>query len=173
MKPSLVHKLRQIRLLLLDVDGVLTDGSIVYSDSGNETKRFNAKDGLGIKLLMESGIKVGIVTGRDSKALMYRCKNLGISTIYAAVRDKAGMLDSIIETVGGSAENTAYIGDDLPDIALMARVGLSIAVADAHEYVRQHADWVTAAKGGCGAVREVCEMLLQAQGLWDAIIKRF
>lgn len=173
MKPSLRPKLKQIRLLLLDVDGVLTDGSIIYSDSGNETKRFNVKDGLGIRLLMESGIKVGIVTGRDSKALMYRCKNLGISAIYTAVRDKAGMLDRIIEAVGGATETTAYMGDDLPDIALMDRVGLSIAVADAHEYVRRHADWVTAAKGGCGAVREVCEMLLQAQGLWDKIVERF
>ena len=84
-----------------------------------------------------------------------------------------GMLDRIIETVGGAAETTAYMGDDLPDIALMARVGLSIAVADAHEHVRRHADWVTAANGGCGAVREVCEMLLQAQGIWDKIIERF
>lgn len=166
-------KLKQIRLLLLDVDGVLTDGSIIYSDSGNETKQFNVKDGLGIRLLMQSGIKVGIVTGRDSKALTHRCEDLGISMIYTAVRDKAGMLDRIIETVGGATETTAYMGDDLPDIALMARVGLSIAVADAHEHVRRHADWVTAANGGCGAVREVCEMLLQAQGFWDKIIERF
>lgn len=168
-----VHKLKAVRVLLLDVDGVLTDGSIPYGDSGSETKVFNVKDGLGIRLLKEAGIQVGIVTGRRSQALDHRCRNLGIDLIFQAVADKAAVLATVSERTGASAEAIAFVGDDLPDIPLMRRVGVGIAVADAHETVRHHAGMVTAAQGGKGAVREVCEAILRSQGHWERILEGF
>ena len=170
---EVLDKLKQIRALLLDVDGVLTDGNIIYNNSGNEIKIFNVKDGLGLKLLISAGIPVGIVTGRTSKALHYRCRDIGIHSVFDAVPDNAKMVDKIVTKLGVPAENIAFIGDDLPDLSLMKRVGLSIAVADAHEVVRRHANWITAAGGGRGAVREVCEALLNAHGLWKKIAERF
>ena len=168
-----LDKLKRIKLLLLDVDGVLTDGNIVYNDTGAEIKAFNAKDGLGIKMLMGAGIEVGIVTGRASRALLHRCDNLGISLIFDQVRDKTGVLEVISKEKGVEAEHIAFVGDDLVDIPLMKRVGLSVAVADAHETVLEHADMVTSAQGGDGAVREVCEAILKAQGLWEKVLERF
>jgi len=162
-----------IRLLLLDVDGVLTTGHIVYDDLGREIKSFNVKDGLGIRLLIESGIAVAIVTARSSPALIRRCRDLSLEHIYHGIRDKAGLLAEILDQTGRTARETAFIGDDLPDLALMKKVGLSIAVADAHEAVREQADWVTPANGGCGAVRQVCDLILKNNGLWDGILKRF
>lgn len=166
-------KLKRIKLLLLDVDGVLTDGSIVYDDKGVETKAFNIKDGLGIRMLMEAGVQVGIITGRTSKALYHRCNNLGISLIFDGVRDKPDVLEGIVAQTGILAEQIAYIGDDLVDLPLLRKVGLSIAVADAHEMVRENVDMVTAAKGGAGAAREACEAILKAQGLWEKALERF
>ena len=168
--PVLSEKLKSIQLLLLDVDGVLTDGAIIYSHDGSETKNFNVKDGLGLKLAMEAGIKVGVVTGRKSPALDHRCRDLGIRYSYAGIQDKAKILEKIAAQTGVAPEHMAYIGDDLPDLSLMRRVGLSIAVADAHEIVLEKADWTTSAAGGCGAVREVCEALLQAQEKWEKLI---
>jgi len=167
----IVNKLKDIKLLLLDVDGVLTDGSITYNDKGQETKQFNVKDGFGIKVLMSVGIQLGIVTGRRSKALTHRCNDLGISLVFDGISDKASVLDEIQQRTGISADNTAFVGDDIPDLALMRRIGVSIAVADAHENVRAYADWVTSAPGGAGAVREVCEAILKSQGIWDNILE--
>ena len=167
------NKIKDIKLLILDVDGVLTDGSIIYDDNNVETKVFSVKDGLGIRLLMEAGINLCIATGRSSNALNNRCKNLGIVHIFDGVSDKAAILDLILERVGLSAHEVAFIGDDLPDLALMQMVGLSIAVADAHKTVLENADMVTTAKGGAGAVREACEAILKAQGLWENILERF
>ena len=167
----IVNKLKKIKLLLLDVDGVLTDGSITYNDRGEETKQFNVKDGFGIKVLMSVGIQLGIVTGRRSKALTHRCNDLGISLVFDGISDKASVLDEIQQRTGISADNTAFVGDDIPDLALMRRIGVSIAVADAHEDVRAYADWVTSAPGGAGAVREVCEAILKSQGTWDNIVE--
>ena len=168
-----LNKLKSIKLLLLDVDGVLTDGGIVYTDDGAETKIFNVKDGLGVKLLMEAGIHLGIITGRRSNALFNRCKELGIDLIYDCVADKADALNRVLERTGFSADEVACIGDDLPDLALMRRAGFSIAVADAHVTVRERADMITSAKGGQGAVREACEAILKAKGLWESILERF
>jgi len=168
-----LKKLKHIQLLLLDVDGVLTDGSIIYNDDGSETKIFNARDGFGLKLVMSAGIKVGIVTGRSSQALRHRCDNLGIDLLFDGVGDKAQMLEEIVAQTGIDTEQTAFVGDDLPDLPIMKTAGLSIAVADAHEIVRQKADWTTLAQGGQGAVREVCEALLTARGVWEEITARF
>jgi 3-deoxy-D-manno-octulosonate 8-phosphate phosphatase (KDO 8-P phosphatase) len=168
-----LDKLKRIKLLLLDVDGVLTDGSVIYHDTGAETKVFHNKDGLGIRMLMDAGIEVGIVTGRTSRALRHRCDNLGISLVFDQVRDKTGVLEVISKQKGVGAEHIAFVGDDLLDIPLMKKVGLSVAVADAHETVVEHADMVTDAQGGAGAVREVCEAILKAQGLWEKVLARF
>ena len=167
------QKLKRIQLLLLDVDGVLTDGSIIYSDAGSETKVFNVKDGLGLKLVMEAGIQVGLVTGRRSEALQHRCRDLGIRYLFDGVRQKDQLLEKILAQIGTVADSTAFVGDDLPDLGLMRRVGLAIAVADAHDLVRKNADWVTSAGGGRGAVREVCDALLVARGIWQETIERF
>lgn len=168
-----LNKLRQIKLLLLDVDGVLTDGSIIYDDNKVETKVFNVKDGLGIRLLINAGIPVGIVTGRTSEVLYHRCKNLGISLIFDGIIDKGDILNQIIKQTGILSEEIAFIGDDLPDIPLMKQIGFSVAVADAHQAVRENADMITSSKGGAGAVREVCEALLKAKGLWENILESF
>jgi len=169
----LLNKLKNIKLVILDVDGVLTNGGIIYNDNGLETKIFNVKDGLGIKLLMKAGITLCIATGRRSNALYNRCKNLGIEHIFDGLSDKATMLDLMLDRTGVSAEQVAFMGDDLPDLGLMKKVGLSIAVADAHKTVLKHADMITSATGGNGAVREVCEAILTAQGLWENILEHF
>ncbi len=169
----LVDRLKRIKLLILDVDGVLTDGGIIYNDSGTESKVFDVKDGLGIRLLMDAGVDICIVTGRTSTALNNRCKDLGIHHIYDGVRDKASVLDHIFITTGVLADETAFMGDDLIDIPLMKLVGFSIAVADANETVREYADMTTLARGGSGAVREACEAILKSKGLWENILKRF
>jgi len=173
---SEITELRQfenIRLLLLDVDGVLTDGSIIYNEHGGETKVFNAKDGLGIKLLQKAGIQIGIVTGRASPALMHRCRNLGIELVFDDVRDKATALAQILKQSDINVHEIAFVGDDLIDLPVMQRVGMPIAVADAHELVRKTALWTTTAKGGRGAVREVCEALLKAQKKWRPLLEGF
>ncbi len=168
-----LNKLKGIKLLILDVDGVLTDGGIIYNDDSTETKVFNVKDGLGIRLLMEAGIHLCIVTGRRSNALLSRCKNLGIDHIYDGVGNKVDVLDTLLDRTGLSASEVAFIGDDLPDLSLMKKIGLSIAVADAHNTILENADMVTSAKGGHGAVREACEAILKGKGLWENILERF
>jgi len=166
-------KLKRVELLLLDVDGVLTDGSIIYSDTGDEIKPFNVKDGLGLRLLMAAGIKIAIVTGRKSQALLRRCADLGITHIFDAVKDKESILDGILRQLGIAPENTAFIGDDLPDLKLMKRVGFAVAVADANKAVQDRADMVTAAAGGKGAVRELCETILKANGIWNDVLEQY
>lgn len=169
-KPDL---LKGIRLLLLDVDGVLTDGSIIYNDDGSETKSFHVRDGLGIRMLLDAGIQVAIVTGRASQALRHRCRNLGIDEVFDGVSDKGALLDRIGERTGIPPEETAFVGDDLPDLSLMRRVGVSIAVADAHPAVCEAADMATSRPGGKGAVREVCEAILQSRGDWEKAKGKF
>lgn len=170
---ELIDRLKKIKLLLLDVDGVLTDGRIIYDDNGNEIKQFSVKDGLGIRLLNLAGIATGIVTGRRSKALIHRCRNLGIDLVFDGIADKAAALDEIIRQGHWTHHEIAFVGDDLPDLPLMRCIGVSIAVADAHRLVIEQADMVTAAGGGDGAVREVCEAILEAQNLWENVMERF
>ena len=168
----MMDKLKNIRLVLLDVDGVLTSGDIIYSDSGEQIKIFDVKDGLGVRLLHESGIRVGIVTGRQGRALRHRCKNLGIDMVFDGVWQKGGVLDEIVERTGLPPESMAFIGDDLPDLSIMKKVGLAVAVADADGLVRKGAHITTSAPGGRGAVREIAETILKAQGRWDELIRR-
>ncbi len=166
-------KFSQIRLLLLDVDGVLTDGRIYFDHQGEELKAFNSKDGLGIHFLLEAGIQVGIITARQSKALQHRCDNLGINLVFQGMRDKAAAMEKIQEQTNVSPIQMAYMGDDVLDLPMFARVGLAIAVADAHPYVLKKADMITTAKGGRGAVREICDAILSAQGFLDDILARY
>ena len=164
--------LKDLALLLLDVDGVLTSGQVIYDDDGKETKVFNVRDGLGIRLLREAGLQVGIVTGRRSMALVHRCRNLGIRLLKDGISDKAAALAQILSETGAAAAQTAFVGDDLPDLPIMRRVGVPIAVGDAHDMVKQAAVWTTRANGGCGAVREISERILKARGDWNALIGR-
>lgn len=165
-----LSKLHPVKLLLLDVDGVLTGGEIIYSGSDVETKIFNVKDGLGIRMLMAAGVEVGIVTGRTSEALIQRCRDLHVSLIFDGVRDKGAIMDEILSRQGVDAHEVAFVGDDLPDISLMKKAGVGIAVNDAHDSVKKHADIITDRKGGDGAVREVCEMILEAKNLLEKTI---
>ncbi len=165
--------LKNIKLLLLDVDGVLTDGSITYTDSGEQIKSFNSKDGLGLRLLMDSGINVGIITGRKSQALNLRCKNLGISLLFDGIKDKSKALDKIAQDTGFSFENMAFVGDDLIDLPAIKKVGVSFCVQDASKDVKNHSDIITNQNGGSGAVREICEMILKAKGEWESILNSY
>ncbi len=170
---NLERRILPLRMLLLDVDGVLTDGSIIYTDKGDEIKTFSVKDGLGIRLLMDAGVDVGIITGRRSNALLNRCDNLGIKLIFDGVKNKEAVLDSLVMNEGFSYNEIAYVGDDLPDIQIMKKSGLPIAVADACSLVLSHAAYITSAKGGKGAVREISELILKTKGLWDQIIQNY
>jgi 3-deoxy-D-manno-octulosonate 8-phosphate phosphatase (KDO 8-P phosphatase) len=145
---------------------------VIYNDTGHETKVFHVRDGLGIRMLMEAGLTVGIVTGRRSMALVHRARNLGIDLLKDGIHDKAAALEDILKETGVPAAATAFVGDDLPDLPIMRRVGVPIAVGDAHDLVKQAAVLTTRAKGGCGAVREISERILQARGDWEPLIKR-
>jgi len=173
MTPNDPDRLKPIKLLILDVDGVLTDGRITYNDRGEETKSFDVKDGLGIRLLIDFGIHVSIITGRKSGAVDHRCRDLGISSVFQGARNKTDVLITLIKETGVSSNQIAVMGDDFPDIPLMKASGCGIAVADAHEAVRRYADMVTEARGGNGAVREVSEAILSAQGHWNAILGKW
>lgn len=170
---EIVARLRPVSTLLLDVDGVLTDGSIVYTDQGEEIKTFSVKDGLGLRLLMDAGITVGIVTGRRSNALISRCRNLGIDLVFDGVSDKKKLIEQWLQDQGHSADTLAFAGDDLPDIRLMRTVGFPIAVSNADILVKHAALYVTEAPGGHGAVREICELILKAKNLWDKTVERY
>lgn len=161
------EKLKNIKLLLLDVDGVLTDGRITFTDDGRELKSFNSKDGVGLRLLQHMGVRAGIVTARKSPIVARRCKELGIDLIFEGVHAKADILPEVETRTGFKPEEIAYMGDDLIDIGLMRKVALGFAPADAHETVLQHANLTTRAPGGQACVREACDMILKAQGLWD------
>ncbi len=162
-----------IRLLLMDVDGVLTDGRIVYTGTDSQTLSFHVTDGLGLRMLHSGGILTGVVTGRRSAALARRIKELGISLCYEGVSEKGGLLPGILQAARCDAGETAYIGDDLPDIPIMRQVGLPIAVMDARPEVQACATIVTQAAGGKGAVREICESILKANGKWPDIIAKW
>jgi 3-deoxy-D-manno-octulosonate 8-phosphate phosphatase (KDO 8-P phosphatase) len=160
MKTHKKIKCLNIKLLILDVDGVLTDGKIYISDNGIETKSFNIQDGLGLKLLLNNAINIAVISGRKSNATKIRMRELGIKHAYFGATDKIKIFNSLKKKLRLKNENIAYIGDDLPDLPIMQQVGFSIAVANAVPKVRKIADYVTKNKGGKGAVREACDMLL-------------
>jgi len=162
-----------IQLLVLDVDGVLTDGGLYVDDKGHPSKKFNVKDGLGIKLAQRFGIQVAILTGKTSRVVEYRAKELGIEHVIQGSKDKGADIEALCEQTGIPIRLTAMIGDDLPDLPAFAVVGFPVAVGDAVDEVKQAASLVTRAHGGRGAVREAIEHLLKDQGKWDAALAVF
>jgi 3-deoxy-D-manno-octulosonate 8-phosphate phosphatase (KDO 8-P phosphatase) len=162
---DILEKAANIRLLIFDVDGVLTDGSLFIGDDGQEYKAFNSRDGHGIKMLQKHGVIVAIITGRTSKVVEHRMQNLGVKHVYQGKLHKQPAYEELLEKLGFSAEQTAYVGDDVVDLPVMRKVGLAIAVQDAHPLVRTHSHWQTPSGGGHGAARDVCEMLMEAKGV--------
>jgi len=167
------EKAARIRLLIFDVDGVLTDGSLYVGDDGQEYKAFNSRDGHGIKMLLKYGVEVAIITGRTSQVVEHRMANLGITHVYQGKLDKLPAYEELRGKLGISPEETAYVGDDVVDLPVMRRVGLAIAVQDAHPLVRQHSHWQTPSAGGRGAARDVCEMLMEAKGVLQDELRRY
>ena len=170
---DILNKATRIRLLIFDVDGVLTDGSLFLGDDGQEYKAFNSRDGHGIKMLQKHGVTVGIITGRTSRVVEHRMENLGVTHIYQGKLQKLPAYEELIAELGMSDEETAYVGDDVVDLPVMRRVGLAIAVQDAHPLVLKHSHWQTPSAGGRGAARDVCEMLMEARGVLQAEMESY
>jgi 3-deoxy-D-manno-octulosonate 8-phosphate phosphatase (KDO 8-P phosphatase) len=158
--------LQKVKLLILDVDGVLTDCRIIMNDRGEETKHFNAKDGHGLRMLMQAGIEVALISGRKSGAAELRARDLGIAEVHLGVTNKAGVCADLIRRRGLGKPEVCCVGDDLPDLPLFEHAGIAIAVADAVPEIRAAAAFSTNNRGGMGAVREVCETILKAKNLW-------
>ena len=159
---------REVKLLIVDVDGVLTDGGLYFDNRGEAYKRFNSLDGHGIRMALSGGIDIAVITGRQSKIVEHRMRDLGVEHVHQGTRDKLPVFERLLQETGLDARQAAYVGDDLPDLPIMRRVGFAIAVQNAHGFVKQHCDWVTSARGGNGAVREVTDFILHSQGLLDA-----
>lgn len=170
---SLLSKAQAIRLLALDVDGVMSDGKIYFSATGDELKAFNILDGLGLKQLMAAGIVVAVITGRQSPLTEKRMRDLGILYVMQGREDKKTALQELIGTLGIPPEATAYMGDDLPDLPAIRLSGLGITVPNAYWLVREYANYCTQAAGGSGAVREACDLLLTAQGKLDSALTKY
>lgn len=162
-----------IELILSDVDGVLTDGGLIFDNQGIETKRFHVRDGMGIKLWQRAGFQFGLITARTSHIVKVRAAELGVEMIRQGFQEKKPVIEQLIETVGVNWEQVAYVGDDLTDLAVINAVGLGVSVADAVPEIRAAADYTTTAEGGHGAVREVVELILKAQKRWDELIKKY
>jgi 3-deoxy-D-manno-octulosonate 8-phosphate phosphatase (KDO 8-P phosphatase) len=170
---AVVKKAQKIKLLLLDVDGVLTDGSIVVDDAGREIKRFDVRDGQGIRLLMSAGVRVGFITGRLSKAVSHRAKELGVRMVYQNAHLKIETYQRIKKRTGLSDRQIAYMGDDIADLPILRRAGLALTVKDCWKGLKPVVDYVTQAKGGRGAVREVTELLVRTHRRWRETLKEY
>jgi 3-deoxy-D-manno-octulosonate 8-phosphate phosphatase (KDO 8-P phosphatase) len=173
MEDSVQRRATRIKLLLMDCDGVLTDGRLTLLENGDELKWFSVRDGLGLELWRRGGLLSGIISGRSSTAVKRRAQELGIDYLQQGSRDKSADFEQILEKAKVEADEVAFIGDDLNDILLMRRAALGIAVADAALETKQSAHYVTQARGGDGAVREVIELILKAQGRWDDLLKGY
>lgn len=167
------EKLAKVKLLILDVDGVLTDGRIIMDDDGREIKHFDVRDGHGIKILQRFDIDVVFLTGRKSSVVEHRARDLDVREVHQQIWDKVAAFEGIIQRRGLAADQVAFMGDDVVDIPLQRRVGFSAAPADAEEMVRRSVAYVARRPGGRGAVREVCELILRGRGLWDEVARRY
>lgn len=170
---GIIERAEQIKLIIFDVDGVLTDGSLYFSDDGQEMKAFNSRDGHGMKMLHESGVEIAIITGRTSNVVTHRMKNLGIEHVYQGKREKLPAFLELIDKLGVVPEEVAYVGDDVVDLPVMCRVGLAVAVQDAHDWVKKYAHWQTPSRGGRGAARDICEFIMEAQGNLESTLSRY
>ncbi|EEF80998.1 3-deoxy-D-manno-octulosonate 8-phosphate phosphatase [Methylophaga thiooxydans] len=171
---DILEKAKKIKLVVFDVDGVLSDGRIIIGDDGQEYKAFHSRDGHGMKLLQYTGVEIAIITGRTSKTVEHRMNGLGIKHVYQGKRVKLPVFEQLINELGLTPDECAYVGDDWVDLAIMSRVGLAVAVQDADRVVKKHAHWITPSKGGHGAARELCELIMEGQGnLQDQIERHF
>jgi len=171
--PELVTRAQRIKLLLLDVDGVLTDGRLYFSNQGDEFKTFSTLDGHGIKMLQKSGVKVGIITGRTSNLVAKRASDLGIQILVQGREDKWDALQEILQENPFSLEQVAFMGDDWPDLTVMTRVGLALTPANGHHSVVEQSHWQSQSRGGEGAVREACDMLMKTQNTFDHLLEGY
>lgn len=162
-----------IKLLVLDVDGVMTDGKLYFSNNGEEIKAFNTMDGLGLKMLQNAGITVALITGRQSEIVAVRARNLGIKHVYQGRDDKLNILEELLNTLKMEYSQVAYAGDDLPDLACITKVKMGITVPNGHFMIKDAADAITSREGGNGAVREICDWILQAQEKFDDAVSPF
>ncbi len=170
---DILEKAARVKLVIFDVDGVLTDGSLYLGDDGQEYKAFHSHDGHGMKLLQKAGVSIGIITARTSKVVEHRMASLGIEHVYQGQLEKLPAFLDLAEKLDLAPEAVAYVGDDVVDLPIMVRVGLAIAVADAHPLVARHAHWQTANPGGRGAARDVCELILDARGLLEDLYRKY
>jgi len=164
---------KSIHLIAFDIDGIMTDGGLYLADSGEEFKRFNSLDGHGLKMLKASGVELAIITGRTSRCVELRAQNLGITHLFQGAEDKLATMQELLRKLGIPAEASAYMGDDVIDLPVMRRMALALTVPEAPQLVRDHAHYVTRRNGGNGAVREVCELIMSAQGTLDAQLARY
>ena len=170
---DILEKAAKIKLLVFDVDGVLTDGSLIVGDDGEEYKAFYSKDGLGMKMLQQTGVEIAVITARTSNVVTHRMQNLGIKHIYQGQLEKLPAFEKILNELNLTEEQAAYVGDDVIDLPVMLRAGLAVTVADAHPLVKQHAHWQTPQCGGRGAARDVCELIMQAQGTLETQFQKY
>lgn len=164
----MLNQAKSVRLIAFDIDGIMTDGGLYLTDSGEEFKRFNSLDGHGLKMLKASGVELAIITGRTSRCVELRARNLGIVHLFQGVENKLATMQALLERLDIPAANAAYMGDDVVDLPVMRRMALAATVPEAPQVVRDHAHYVTRRTGGNGAVREVCELIMSAQGTLDA-----
>lgn len=170
---DILEKAAKIKLVIFDIDGVLTTGALFIGDDGQEYKAFNSKDGHGLRMLQDGGVEVAIITGRRSNVVQHRANDLGISRVYQGKRQKLPAYLELLEETGYSHEDIAYVGDDVVDLPVMSKVGLAICVQDAHHFVKKHAHWITEHNGGCGAGRDVCELILEARGQLQEMLESY
>ena len=170
---ALQEKIEPVRVLILDVDGVLTDGKVIIDDAGWETKHFNVSDGHGLKMLMRYEMEVVLLTGRTSEVVNHRARDLGISEVYQGAWNKLAVFEEILRKNNIAPAEAAFVGDDVVDVPVLRRVGFSATVADAPADIQNVVDYITNLRGGCGAVREICDVILKAKGRWPEVAARY
>ena len=170
---DILEKARHIKLVVFDVDGVLTDGSLFLGDNGLEYKAFHSRDGFGMKMLKDTGVELGIITARTSDVVRHRMASLGITHVYQGRHDKLTAFRELLAKLNLSTEQVAYVGDDVVDLPVLRNAGLAIAVQDAHPLAKQHAHWQTPQAGGRGAARDVCDLIMEAQGTLQAQLDHY
>ena len=171
--PATIDRAASIKLVLFDVDGVLTDGRLFVDNNGEEYKAFNSRDGHGMKMLQRNGVEIGIITGRNSRIVEHRTKELGIRHVFQGCQEKLPVYEKLLVQLGLNSNQAAFVGDDVVDLPIMLRAGFAVAVHDAHALVKKHAHWVTPSTGGQGAARDLCELIMVAQGTYVAEMQRY